>query len=75
MNSLMQVLFSMQEFQKQYGDKAVEIFQSSTREPPLDFKTQMAKLALGLTSGNYSKQPADDNPQSLVRIFCFIFFL
>lgn len=65
MNSLMQVLFSMQEFQKQYGDKAVEIFQSSTREPPLDFKTQMAKLALGLTSGNYSKQPADDNPQSL----------
>ncbi|GAB6019409.1 Ubiquitin carboxyl-terminal hydrolase 13 [Chamberlinius hualienensis] len=55
LNSVMQVLFSMPAFQSRYFDQFEEIFRSSAGNPTEDFTVQMAKLAYGLLSGEYSK--------------------
>eukprot|EP01125_Pyxidicula_operculata_P012178 TRINITY_DN3996_c0_g1_i1.p1 TRINITY_DN3996_c0_g1~~TRINITY_DN3996_c0_g1_i1.p1 ORF type:complete len:804 (-),score=233.06 TRINITY_DN3996_c0_g1_i1:27-2411(-) len=58
MASVLQVLFKIPEFQKKYYDTAKETFQSAKMNAPArDFKVQMAKLAYGLLSGDYSKPP------------------
>lgn len=55
MNSVMQVLFTIPDFQKKFFLPAETIFQeSSNTDPTEDFSVQMAKLALGLLSGDYS---------------------
>lgn len=56
LNSVVQVLFSIPEFQSFYypGDKFTRCPPS---DPSLDFNCQMAKLAHGILSGKYSKAP------------------
>ncbi|XP_052081738.1 ubiquitin carboxyl-terminal hydrolase 5-like [Mytilus californianus] len=59
MNSVMQVVFTIPDFQKRYSDKAEDIFSSAPEDPSTDFNVQMAKLGRGLLSGNYSKSPTE----------------
>ncbi|KAM6320633.1 ubiquitin carboxyl-terminal hydrolase 5 isoform 5-T5 [Aegotheles albertisi] len=64
LNSVMQVLFSIPDFQRKYVDKLEKIFQSAPSDPTQDFSTQVAKLGHGLLSGEYSKPaPADGEQQ------------
>ena len=57
MNSVMQVLFSMPEFQDRYYAKRDEIFNRiGEGDPSQDFHSQMAKLSHGMLSGTYSKR-------------------
>ncbi|XP_078507651.1 ubiquitin carboxyl-terminal hydrolase 5 isoform X4 [Lissotriton helveticus] len=55
LNSVMQVLFSLPDFQTKYVGKLEKIFQSAAGDPTQDFNTQVAKLGHGLLSGEYSK--------------------
>lgn len=57
LNSVMQVVFSIPEFQKRYAEYAEEIFDKAPLDPINDFTVQMAKLGIGLLSGNYSQPP------------------
>ncbi|XP_046375139.2 ubiquitin carboxyl-terminal hydrolase 5-like [Haliotis rufescens] len=59
MNSLMQVVMTIPDFQQRYYAKEEDIFQSAPSIPVGDFNAQMAKLAHGLLSGDYSKPPVD----------------
>lgn len=63
MNSVMQVMFTIPDFQRRYSDTADAIFQNAPQDPTGDFNTQMAKLGHGLMSGDYSKPPeaGDEN--------------
>lgn len=61
LNSVMQVMFAVPDFQKVYFAKAQDFFQNLPPDPTKDFNIQMAKLATGLLSGEYSKQPTDDS--------------
>ncbi|KAJ1122418.1 hypothetical protein NDU88_000905 [Pleurodeles waltl] len=58
LNSVMQVLFSLPDFQTKYVGKLEKIFQNSAGDPTQDFNTQVAKLGHGLLSGEYSKPAA-----------------
>jgi len=60
MNSVMQVLMTLPDFQHRYYSKCARIVQDSPARPTADFNTQMTKLADGLLSGEYSK-PAEDS--------------
>ena len=76
MNSVMQVLFSIKEFQDAFVFPSEQIFESSQAIPPLDLHVQLAKLGAGLFSGAYS-QPQYNNQDQLVIIFlnfhfCFL---
>lgn len=53
MSSVLQVLFSIPDFQTRYFANKDNIFASS-HSPATDFEVQMAKLAHGLLSGEYS---------------------
>lgn len=55
MNSVMQVVFTIPDFQKRYSDAVNEIFANAPADPTSDFTVQMAKLGHGLLSGDYSK--------------------
>ncbi|XP_015787617.1 ubiquitin carboxyl-terminal hydrolase 5 [Tetranychus urticae] len=61
LNSVMQVIFTIPDFQHKYHDR--NIFCESPCDPTNDFTTQMAKLSHGLLSGEYSipLQPGNDN--------------
>jgi len=55
MNSVMQVLFTIPDFCRLFHDPAEHIFQETqAKDPTDDFLVQMAKLAKGLLSGDYS---------------------
>ncbi|KAH0624178.1 hypothetical protein JD844_007660 [Phrynosoma platyrhinos] len=56
-NSVLQALFSIPEFQRAYVGNLPRIFDYSPMDPTQDFNTQMAKLGHGLLSGQYSKPP------------------
>ena len=59
MNSVMQVLFTLKDFQEKYY-KHCDFYFDQTQDPANDFNTQTAKLGFGLLSGAYSKEiPAD----------------
>ncbi|VFV18461.1 ubiquitin carboxyl-terminal [Lynx pardinus] len=60
LNSVVQVLFSIPDFQRKYVDKLEKIFQNAPTDPTQDFSTQVAKLGHGLLSGEYSK-PAPES--------------
>jgi len=64
MNSIMQILFSMQEFQEKYGICSEEIFKNETGDPTSSFNVQTAKLGAGLLNGNYSKQENEDDVEA-----------
>lgn len=59
MNSVMQVMFTIPDFVQRYCDNAADIFQCASDEPSSDFIVQMAKLGVGLNSGEYSKPPPE----------------
>ncbi|NIG58528.1 Ubiquitin carboxyl-terminal hydrolase 5 [Pontoporia blainvillei] len=59
LNSVVQVLFSIPDFQRKYVDKLEKIFQNAPTDPTQDFSTQVAKLGHGLLSGEYSKPAAE----------------
>ncbi|KAI6080021.1 Ubiquitin carboxyl-terminal hydrolase 5 isoform X1 [Aix galericulata] len=68
LNSVMQVLFSIPDFQRKYVDKLEKIFQSAPSDPTQDFSTQVyvdfwAKLGHGLLSGEYSKPVSAEGEQ------------
>ncbi|XP_008104196.3 ubiquitin carboxyl-terminal hydrolase 13 isoform X2 [Anolis carolinensis] len=56
-NSVLQALFNIPEFQRAYVGNLPRIFDYSPLDPTQDFNTQMAKLGHGLLSGQYSKPP------------------
>ncbi|XP_062848799.1 ubiquitin carboxyl-terminal hydrolase 5 isoform X1 [Trichomycterus rosablanca] len=63
LNSVMQVLFTIPDFQEKYVSNIDKILDEAPGDPTQDFKTQVAKLGYGLLSGEYSKpapDPADD---------------
>uniref|UniRef100_A0A8C1ULI1 Ubiquitin carboxyl-terminal hydrolase n=1 Tax=Cyprinus carpio TaxID=7962 RepID=A0A8C1ULI1_CYPCA len=62
LNSVMQVLFTIPDFQT----KSVPLRMFAPSDPTQDFKTQVAKLGYGLLSGEYSKPAPDpgDDPSS-----------
>lgn len=57
LNSVVQVLFSLSEFNQRYINVSERIFQEGPNHPVDDFNVQMSKLAHGLVSGDYSKSP------------------
>uniref|UniRef100_A0AAQ5XKX8 Ubiquitin carboxyl-terminal hydrolase n=1 Tax=Amphiprion ocellaris TaxID=80972 RepID=A0AAQ5XKX8_AMPOC len=59
LNSVMQVLFTVPDFQSKYVSNIDKIIDEAPSDPTQDFKTQVAKLGYGLLSGEYSK-PAPD---------------
>ena len=66
MNSVMQVLFTLKDFQEKYFDHCDFYFdhaaKNTQQNPAVDFNAQTAKLAFGLLSGRYSRAiPADDD--------------
>ncbi|KAJ8268363.1 hypothetical protein COCON_G00135350 [Conger conger] len=64
LNSVMQVLFTVPDFQRKYASNIEKIFANAPSDPTHDFKTQVAKLGHALLSGEYSKPAHDseDNP-------------
>jgi len=63
MASVMQVIFSIPEYDKRYANRATEIFKAAPRDPTNDFFTQMAKLGSGLLSGRYSESPKTEDSE------------
>nr|XP_033815362.1 ubiquitin carboxyl-terminal hydrolase 13 isoform X2 [Geotrypetes seraphini] len=55
--TVMQLIFSIPEFQRMYVGNLPRIFDYSPLDPTQDFNTQMTKLGHGLLSGQYSKPP------------------
>jgi ubiquitin carboxyl-terminal hydrolase 5/13 len=61
MNSVMQVLFTLPPFIKDYVHKAEEVFNNCNFEnPDSNFLLQMTKLGVGLHSGDYSTSAEDE---------------
>ncbi|KAM4581137.1 ubiquitin carboxyl-terminal hydrolase 5 isoform 1-T1 [Odontesthes bonariensis] len=70
LNSVMQVLFTVPDFQSKYVSNIGKIIDEAPSDPTQDFKTQVAKLGYGLLSGEYSKpapDPGDENGASEPR--------
>lgn len=70
LNSVMQVLFTVPDFQEKYVSNIDKIIEEAPSDPSQDFKTQVAKLGYGLLSGEYSKpapDPGDENGASEPR--------
>uniref|UniRef100_A0A8C6KBP1 Ubiquitin carboxyl-terminal hydrolase n=1 Tax=Nothobranchius furzeri TaxID=105023 RepID=A0A8C6KBP1_NOTFU len=70
LNSVMQVLFTIPDFQSKYVSNFDKIINDAPSDPTQDFKTQVAKLGYGLLSGEYSKpapDPGDENGASEPR--------
>eukprot|EP01094_Clydonella_sp_ATCC50884_P009680 TRINITY_DN1922_c0_g1_i1.p1 TRINITY_DN1922_c0_g1~~TRINITY_DN1922_c0_g1_i1.p1 ORF type:complete len:733 (-),score=259.02 TRINITY_DN1922_c0_g1_i1:115-2280(-) len=60
-NSLLQLLFSLNSFRKQYLVSRDQVFsESPAAAPATDFETQMKKLARALLSDDYNGRVADD---------------
>ncbi|XP_048397533.1 ubiquitin carboxyl-terminal hydrolase 13 [Stegostoma tigrinum] len=57
LSSVMQIIFSIPDFQRRYVGNLQRIFDYSPLDPTQDFDTQMAKLGHGLLSGQYSRPP------------------
>ncbi|KAM4568943.1 ubiquitin carboxyl-terminal hydrolase 5 isoform 2-T2 [Fundulus diaphanus] len=70
LNSVMQVLFTVPDFESTYVSNIDKIINEAPSDPTQDFKTQVAKLGYGLLSGEYSKpapDPGDENGASEPR--------
>lgn len=55
LNSVMQVLFSVEDFRERFYKGADRFLSRHPADPAGDFNVQMAKLAVGLCSGDYSR--------------------
>ncbi|XP_003966372.1 ubiquitin carboxyl-terminal hydrolase 5 isoform X2 [Takifugu rubripes] len=70
LNSVMQVLFTVPDFENKYVSNIDKIIDEAPKDPSQDFKTQVAKLGYGLLSGKYSKpalDPGEENGTSEAR--------
>eukprot|EP01127_Copromyxa_protea_P001634 TRINITY_DN11594_c0_g1_i1.p1 TRINITY_DN11594_c0_g1~~TRINITY_DN11594_c0_g1_i1.p1 ORF type:complete len:802 (-),score=245.62 TRINITY_DN11594_c0_g1_i1:36-2441(-) len=71
MNSVMQTLLKVPEFSQHYTENREKYFESNAN-PTSSFQVQMAKLAHGILSGDYSKQPeGEEETVHSVRPFMF----
>lgn len=57
LNSVVQVVLSIPEFQHKYYENANRTFDAAPPDPAENFTVQMTKLAVGILSGDYSKEP------------------
>ncbi|XP_053316176.1 ubiquitin carboxyl-terminal hydrolase 13 isoform X1 [Spea bombifrons] len=57
LSTVMQVIFSIPEFQRAYVGNLTRIFDYAPLDPTQDFNTQMAKLGYALLSGQFAKPP------------------
>lgn len=64
LNSVMQVLFTVPDFQSKYVSNIDKIIEEAPSDPSQDFKTQVAKLGYGLLSGDYSKPAPDTSDEN-----------
>ncbi|CAF1355077.1 unnamed protein product [Adineta steineri] len=64
MNSVAQVLFTLDDFQEKYY-KNCNFYFDKAKDPVNDFNAQTAKLAFGLLSGQYSKEISMSGDSSL----------
>jgi ubiquitin carboxyl-terminal hydrolase 5/13 len=64
MNSVMQVLFTLKDFQEKYY-KHCDFYFDKAKDPPNDFNAQTAKVAFGLLSGKYSKENPANGDSSI----------
>ncbi|XP_028984775.1 ubiquitin carboxyl-terminal hydrolase 5 isoform X1 [Betta splendens] len=64
LNSVMQVLFTIPDFQNKYVSNIDKIINEAPSDPTQDFKTQVAKLGYGLLSGEYSKPTTDSGNEN-----------
>ncbi|XP_006802908.1 ubiquitin carboxyl-terminal hydrolase 5 isoform X1 [Neolamprologus brichardi] len=64
LNSVMQVLFTIPDFQSKYVSNIDKIIDEAPSDPTQDFKTQVAKLGYGLLSGDYSKPVPDPGEEN-----------
>jgi len=60
MNSVMQCVFTVPEFQESFAQKSEEIYEGVKGNPAEDFRAQLAKVGQGLLSGQYSEEGAPD---------------
>nr|CAG4650743.1 EOG090X0181 [Simocephalus serrulatus] len=60
LNSVVQVLFTLPEFQERYFKDSEAIFNAADNNAYQDFNVQMAKLAVGILSGRYSVPEAGE---------------
>ncbi len=67
MNSAMQLLFSLPEFEQKYASTLDQHAQLTPLDPSADFNLQMAKLGHGLVSGSYSA-PVDESAEAHLRV-------
>lgn len=67
MNSVLQVLFSQAEFRDKYAASAAEFINTSTKFPPEDFGQQVRKLALAMSSGEYSTSKVAEKTEEEVK--------
>ncbi|CAG0895747.1 unnamed protein product [Cyprideis torosa] len=56
-SSVMQILFSIPDFQKKYFEPAEQVLGNFEGNPTSDLNVQLCKLAHGLLSGRYSQAP------------------
>jgi ubiquitin carboxyl-terminal hydrolase 5/13 len=61
LNSVVQVLFSLDEFKQRYYARAEEVLAGGPAVANNDFTMQMCKLSVGLLSGRYSRPPSDES--------------
>ncbi|XP_029835830.1 ubiquitin carboxyl-terminal hydrolase 5 isoform X1 [Ixodes scapularis] len=66
LNSVMQVVLAIPEFQNKYYEDANRTFDNSPPDPTQDFTVQMTKLAAGVLSGDYSKEPSHEGSGQVV---------
>ncbi|KAM8953716.1 ubiquitin carboxyl-terminal hydrolase 13 isoform 2-T2 [Pelodytes ibericus] len=57
LSTVMQIIFSIPEFQRAYVGNLTRIFDYAPLDPTQDFNTQMAKLGYALLSGQFAKPP------------------
>lgn len=76
MNSVLQILFSLDEFQERYYKQGVMHLETCVRYPADCFVCQFSKIGHGLCSGEYSIKKEDkiiENEQEKIEVICLIF--
>ena len=73
MNSILQILLSLEPFKKRYFDNAIEHLNICTKDPNECYLCQMSKIMYGLYSGLYSQKktkrlpPTDENKEGEIE--------
>ena len=73
MNSILQILLSLEPFKKRYFDNAIEHLNICTKDPNECYLCQMSKIMYGLHSGIYSQKktrrlpPTDENKEGEIE--------